>query len=118
MKNTCVIPRISKVAKARGCQFLSVDAAVQGRLGEGLGWIKLGKEFVGAPTPTTFSNDDKENQTLASRMEKLPLWRAFPPILIIKFKPNAKLTSALPPSLDPFSIHSELQPRYIEQDKR
>ncbi|KAF8450134.1 hypothetical protein BGX38DRAFT_1092150 [Terfezia claveryi] len=64
---------LKRVAKARGCRFLGVDAEVQGRLGEGLGWIKLGKEFLGGTIPTTSSNDDKEKKTLASRMEKLRL---------------------------------------------
>ncbi|RPB25932.1 hypothetical protein L211DRAFT_836024 [Terfezia boudieri ATCC MYA-4762] len=100
---------LKRVAKARGCRFLGVDAEVQGRLGEGLGWIKLGKEFLGGTIPTTSSNDDKEKKTLASRMEKLRLSKLSPPSLSSHSSSTQTSDSVLPPNLDPCSVHSELQ---------
>jgi len=102
---------LKRVAKARGCRFLGVDAEAQGRLGEGLGWIKLGKEFLGGTTPTTSSNDDKEKKTLASRIEKLRLSK-FPPQLSSSQSSSSSTQNSagvLPPNLDPCTVHSELQ---------
>ena len=109
---------LRKVARARGCRFLGVDAESQGRLGEGLGWIKLGKEILYGSVSSSSSSssgsgdkDLKEKISLSSTMEKLRLSTS-------SSKPSSSPSGStssnpsaggLPPHLDPCSIHSELQ---------
>ncbi|KAF8429007.1 hypothetical protein EV426DRAFT_583266 [Tirmania nivea] len=101
---------LKRVAKARGCRFLGVDAEAQGRLGEGLGWIQLGKEFLGGTIHNSFPNDDKEKKTLASRMEKLRLSKSPPPPTSQSSSSSTQNSAGvLPPNLDPCTVHSELQ---------
>ena len=104
---------LKRVAKARGCRFLGVDAEAQGRLGEGLGWIKLGKEFLGGTTPTS-SNDDgevREKKTIASRMEKLRFSKPSSPSTSSPSSSSSTQNPAggLSPNLDPCTVYSELQ---------
>ena len=109
------IDELRRAAKARGCRFLGVDAEAQGRLGEGIAWIKLARETltgsVSASSSSTGEQEGKGKKTLASRMEKLRLSKS-PPSPLSTFSSHTAASGnggGLPLHLDPCTVYSELQ---------
>lgn len=107
------LDELKRVAKARGCRFLGVDAEAQGKpggLGEGIGWIKLAKEILAGSVPSSSSDDkdSKEKKTLASRMEKLRLSKSSSPSPPSSSSSAQNPAGGLPPRLDPCTVNSEL----------
>lgn len=110
------IDELRRAAKARGCRFLGVDAEAQGRLGEGIAWIRLAREtLTGSVSTSSSSTDDQESRgkkTLASRMEKLRLSKSSSPSPITFSSPQSAASGnggGLPPHLDPCTLYSEFQ---------
>lgn len=110
---------LKRASRARGCRFLGIDAEAQGRVGEGLGWIRLGREIIGVQPSASESSENKENgnkekKSLSSRMDKLRLSKKSTPSIPT---PSASSSSSsasgssggLAPYLDPCNIHSEYE---------
>ena len=108
------IDELRRAAKARGCRFLGVDAEAQGRVGEGLAWIKLAQETLAGTVSASSSTDEQEGKgkkTLASRMEKLRLSKSPSPSPLSSFTFGSTQPDAvgLPPHLDPCTVYSEFR---------
>ncbi|KAI5809948.1 hypothetical protein DFH27DRAFT_508858 [Peziza echinospora] len=73
------LDELRRVGRARGCRFLGLDAEAQSRLGEGLGWMKLASEIL------TGEEEEQEEES------------------------NKKKKKKKSSSMDPCTLHSELQ---------
>ena len=103
--------------KPEAVGFLGVDAEAQGRVGEGLAWIKLAQETLTGSVPASSSSTDEQEgkgkKTLASRMEKLRLSKSPSPSSLSSFtfgSPQPDVSGnggGLPPHLDPCTVYSE-----------
>ncbi|TGZ83897.1 hypothetical protein EX30DRAFT_338494 [Ascodesmis nigricans] len=61
---------LGRVAKAKACRFLGVDAEVSGRVGEGLGWLTLAKSMLSGNGEPKSKREKFEKLADAMRKER------------------------------------------------
>ena len=117
------LDELRRVGRARGCRFLGLDAEAQGRLGEGLGWMKLASEILtgeGSSSNTKEEEESSKKKSLASRFKSSSSPSSSPSSQAQSLNTNAtssssssipqqSLAGGLPYNMDPCTLHSELQ---------
>ncbi|KAI5796535.1 hypothetical protein EDC01DRAFT_651650 [Geopyxis carbonaria] len=68
------IENLQKVARAKACRFLGIDAEASGRVGEGIGWLVLAREILGTSASTS-STPSKFRREFSERKERSALER-------------------------------------------
>jgi len=51
---------LSRVARAKACRFLGIDAEASGRVGEGIGWIALARSLLSSPSSSSSAKLKRE----------------------------------------------------------
>jgi hypothetical protein len=61
---------LHRVARAKCCRFLGIDAEAAGRVGEGIGWAALGRSFLSSSSSTTSTTGKLKREFLERRESK------------------------------------------------
>ncbi|KAL7275266.1 hypothetical protein RUND412_001794 [Rhizina undulata] len=61
---------LQKVATAKCCRFLAIDAEASGRVGEGISWIRLARESLGVEAAPSTPSDAPKNKLKQFRQQR------------------------------------------------